>query len=164
MAMLSDSRCCIGGSDQCDASGTAPREAHRMPGTPGKKPPGLIRMSHPEMDCGVASHSWMDPKSKVPVRGPAMETHRSLQYVTMRTGEPAGRHRREPWWAFRSRVTRGILVLALVLGSLGATAPAWLGHGGAGHVHASAHQPARGHHRSAGAGWASPCICRPWMY
>ena len=102
--------------------------------------------------------------AKLPMRGPSpMKTHRSLWHVIMRTGGSIGRTRREPSTrTVRAQVTRGILVLGLALGSLGAAAPAL---GSTGPVRASAHQPAASP-LAAGAGSMSSCSTsgRPWMY
>jgi hypothetical protein len=95
-----------------------------------------------------------------------MKTHRSLWHVTLRTGGSVGSVRREPSrGTVRARATRGILVLALMLGSLGAAALALPGHGSAGHA-ASAHQPADSLALSAGADSMSSynTYRRPWMY
>lgn len=96
-----------------------------------------------------------------------METHRSLWHVIMRTGGSAGSARREhSAGAVRVPATRGVLVLALALGSLGAAAPAASAQGSAGHIYASAHQPADSPALSAGAGSMSSCNTgsMPWMY
>ena len=102
--------------------------------------------------------------AKLPMRGSSpMKTHRSLWHVIMRTGGSIGRTRREPSTrTVRAQVTRGILVLGLALGSLGAAAPAL---GSTGPVRASAHQPAA-RPLAAGAGSMSSCSTsgRPWMY
>ncbi len=58
-----------------------------------------------------------------PTNGPAGGAHRRLSA-----------HRRAPRSA-RARVIRGILALALALGSLGAVAAATMGHSGSGHSH-----------------------------
>ena len=125
--------------------------------------PKSIRMPHPGMDSGVTSHRWRGLIAKLPMRGPSpMKTHRSLWHVIMRTGGSIGRTRREPSTrTVRAQVTRGILVLGLALGSLGAAAPAL---GSTGPVRASAYQPASP--LAAGAGSMSSCSTsgRPWMY
>lgn len=96
-----------------------------------------------------------------------MQAHRSLWHVIMRTAGSVRSARRECSMGMaRSRATRGILVLALVLGGLGAAALAqW--HGVAGHVGASAHPPADSLALPAGADvMGSSVIGRglPWMY
>ena len=104
--------------------------------------------------------------SKLPMRGPSMETHRALWHVKP-TGRSLGSARREPsTGTARARAAHGILVPALVLAGLGAAAPASPGHGSAGHVHASAHQPADSLALSAGADSMTSCNThsRPWMY
>ncbi len=96
-----------------------------------------------------------------------MKTHRSLWHVIMRAGGPVGSARHEPpRGTVRARATRGILVLALMLGSLGAAGLALPGHGSAGQAHAGVHQPAGGLILSAGAYSTSSysAYYRPWMY
>ena len=66
--------------------------------------------------------------------GPAGGAHRRLSA-----------HRRSPRSA-RARAMRGILILALVLGSLGGLAVASMGHAGGGHNHGRA------------------AISHPWMW
>jgi hypothetical protein len=93
-----------------------------------------------------------------------MKTHSSLPDVTMRTGRsPGGAHRKTRKRTVRSLAIRGILVLAIVSAGLSAAAPTLLGHGGAGHVHAVAHQPA-GSRTSLAANDSSAPSYRPWMY
>lgn len=54
-----------------------------------------------------------------------MRTHRSFRYTITRTGRSVGRHRREPsGGTARLQATRGIVVPALVLASLGGAAAA----------------------------------------
>lgn len=96
-----------------------------------------------------------------------MKTHRSLWHAAMRAGGWAGSARHEaPKGAVRVRVTRGILVLALVLGGLGGAALALPGHGSAGHVQAPAHQPASDlvHPAAASSTSSVSALRRPWMY
>jgi hypothetical protein len=137
----------------------------RTPTTPGRTAHESVRMPHPATDRGVASHSRRGLMSKLPMRGPSqMRTYRSLWHVILRTGRSAGNARREPSaGTVRARATRGILVPALVLGSLGATAAASPGDGSTSHVYASAYQPAA---LSAGADSMSSCttVTSPWMY
>jgi hypothetical protein len=66
----------------------------------------------------------------------------------------------------RAWAARGILVLALVLGSIGAAALASPWHAGAGHVHATAHQRATrlGHSTGTYRMNATQTIMLPWMY
>ena len=70
----------------------------------------------------IRSSLWDGTPSSGPVGG----THRRLSA-----------HRRSPRSA-RSRVVRGILILALALGGLAAVAVAAFGHGGTGHFPARA--------------------------
>ena len=85
-----------------------------------------------------------------------MKTHRSSWYATMQTGGSVGGvHRAPSKRTVRARATRGILVLALMLGGLGAAVLALPGHGSAGQVHAIVHQPA---HRA-----VFSAYYRPWM-
>src|SRR6266568_4662345 len=96
-----------------------------------------------------------------------MKTHRWLWHVIRRTGGPAGGARREPRaGTARARAARGILVPALVLGSLGATAAASPGTASASNVPVSAHQLAHSL-RSCNAltsPWMYTSVTSPWMY
>jgi hypothetical protein len=94
-----------------------------------------------------------------------MSTHRQLLHVSRQTSGSAGAHRAPSTWAVRAWLARAILVLALVLGGLGAVA-ASPGHHSAGHPHAIAHQPADNPAPSAGADSMSFGYVRsmPWMY
>jgi len=76
-----------------------------------------------------------------PKRGPSPMKSRSSLWNGTSTSGPAGgahrrlsAHRRSPRSA-RARAMRGILILALVLGSLGGLAVASMGHAGGGHNH-----------------------------
>ena len=76
-----------------------------------------------------------------PKRGPSPMKSRISLWNDTSTSGPAGgahrrlsAHRRSPRSA-RARAMRGILILALVLGSLGGLAVASLGHAGGGHNH-----------------------------
>jgi hypothetical protein len=87
-----------------------------------------------------------------------MKSHGPLRYKPLLVARPVGRHRREPPpGAARVQATRGIVVPALVLASLGGAASVAAGHGIAGTAHASAHQVAE-----------SPSVVnvanRPWIY
>lgn len=95
-----------------------------------------------------------------------MKTHRWLSHVIMRTSGSVDSGPREPsTGAVRAWATRGILVPALVLGSLGVAASASPGHGSTGHVQASAHQPADSLALSADADSIISGHNRlPWMY
>jgi hypothetical protein len=85
-----------------------------------------------------------------------MKTHRSSLHAIMRTGGSVGGiHRAPSKRTVRARAARGILVLALMLGGLGAAVLALPGHGSAGQVHVSVHQPADSHTLS--------MAFRPWM-
>ena len=77
-----------------------------------------------------------------------MEIRSSLWHDTPSSGPVGGAHRRlsvhrRPPRSARARAMRGILVLALALGSLGAVAAATLGHGSNVHSHGKValHQP-----------------------
>ncbi len=74
-----------------------------------------------------------------------MKTHRSLRHAVIRTSESvrsaSGRHGKPPTGTIHARAVRGILILALVLGSLGVVVAAASGHGNTGH--SSAHQRAK---------------------
>jgi hypothetical protein len=91
-----------------------------------------------------------------------MKTHKWLQHVLMQISGSVGSAPREPW-AVRAWARCGLLVLALVLGGLGAAAS---GHDSAGHVQASGRQPADDLALSADAGSMSsgPATRLPWMY
>jgi hypothetical protein len=96
-----------------------------------------------------------------------MKTHKWLSHVLMRTsGSVGGAHRVPSNGTVRVWATRGILVLALALGSLGAAMSAAQGHGRTGRAQASAHQSASSHAFSAGTGSISPGQASrlPWMY
>jgi hypothetical protein len=68
-----------------------------------------------------------------------MKAQRSLWRAILRTGGSAGGAHREPRTGrVRARATLGILVLALMLGSIGTSALALTAHGSAGHAHVSA--------------------------
>ena len=85
-----------------------------------------------------------------------MKTHRWLRHVIVRTSGSVGSAPRESSaGTVRAWVTSGILVLALVLGSLGIAASASPGHGSTGHIQASAQQLADS------SGHAGKL---PWMY
>ena len=72
-----------------------------------------------------------------------MKTHGSSWHaITQTGGSVGGVHSAPSRGAGFARATRGILVLALMLGSLAITALALLGHGSAGQVPASVHHPA----------------------
>src|ERR1039457_3231003 len=87
----------------------------------------------------------------------SMKTHRSSWHATMQTGGSVGGvHRAPSKRTVRARATRGILVLALMLGSLGAAVLALPGHGSAGQAHAGVHHPA---HSVVLSGYY-----RPWIY
>jgi hypothetical protein len=94
-----------------------------------------------------------------------MKTHRRLRQVGRRTsGSVRGAHSKPSTGKVRAWAAGGILILALVLGSLGAFAAASSGHGSVGH--ANAHQPARNLPRSP-VGYqiiSGHFISMPWMY
>ncbi len=69
-----------------------------------------------------------------------MEIRSSLSNGTPSSGPVGGAHRRlsahrRPPRSVRARVVRGILALALTLGSIGAAAATVMGHGGNAHPH-----------------------------
>jgi hypothetical protein len=93
-----------------------------------------------------------------------MKTHEWLRHVIMQIGGSVGSAPREPsTGTVRAWARCGLFVLALVLGGLCAAAS---GHDSAGHVQASAHQPADNLARSADAGSMSSGLTNrlPWMY
>jgi hypothetical protein len=85
-----------------------------------------------------------------------METHRSLRYMIMWTSRPHGKHRREPQPGMaRTQATRGIVVPALVIASLGGSAAAIAGQSAGSHVNANAHQTTQA---------LAPSSNRPWIW
>ncbi len=75
-----------------------------------------------------------------------MKTHRPLRYVISRASGAAGAARRAtPAGTARAQATRGILVPALVLASLGAVVAAWPDHHIGSHVQAGTRQAAPSH-------------------
>jgi hypothetical protein len=93
-----------------------------------------------------------------------MKTHGWIRHVIMRASGSVGSAPREAsTGTVRAWASRAILVLALVLGSLGAAAS---GHGSTGHVQARAHQSADSLALSAGADSISSGRTSnlPWMY
>lgn len=95
-----------------------------------------------------------------------MKTHRSSWHVIMRTCGLRSARREPSMRTVHVRVVRGILALALALGSLGAAVVALPGHGSTGRVPASSHHPANSPAGSTGAHStnASQMVPRPWMY
>ncbi len=95
-----------------------------------------------------------------------MKTQRSLWHVIMRTCGLRSARREPSTGTVRVRATRGILVLALALGGLGAAVVALPGHGGTGRVPASSHHPADSPAASTGANSTTAFYMapRPWMY
>ena len=74
-----------------------------------------------------------------------MKSNRSLRYTIMWTARPPGRLRREPPpGVARTHATRGIVVPALVLASLGAAAGVVAGQSAGSGVQVTAHQSATG--------------------
>ncbi len=93
-----------------------------------------------------------------------MKTHRSLWHVIIRVcGSADGAHSKAPAGEARAWVKRGIVVLALTSGGLGAAVLASPAHSSAVHVHAhaTAHQPAG---TSPGAGNTLSTYSRPWIF
>lgn len=96
-----------------------------------------------------------------------MKTHRSLRYVFTRTGGSGVSARREPpAVTARIRVSRGLIIPALVFAGAGAAIAASAGHGAGDHVQGTAYQRA-----DSVALWArigSKKFCeidgKPWMY
>ena len=83
----------------------------------------------------------------------------------MRTSGSVGSAPREPSTGTVRAWTGRILILALVLGSLGAATSVSPGHGSTGHVQSSTHQPADSLALSAAAeSINSGHITLPWMY
>lgn len=74
-----------------------------------------------------------------------MKNHRSLRHSTMHVARPAGgAHRSPPARIAHTRAVRGILVLALTLGALGAVALSWPRHVSAGHAQVTSQRHAHG--------------------
>jgi hypothetical protein len=91
-----------------------------------------------------------------------MRTHSSLRHVSIRTGSTGGgSHRRHRTLTTRSRVVRGIVVLALMWVAIGIALPVMLGHASHGPARAIGHQHASHHATVAG---PPPNSSRPWMY
>lgn len=85
-----------------------------------------------------------------------METHRSLRYMIMWTSRPHGKHRREPApGVARTQATRGIIVPALVIASLGGATAAIAGHSAGDHAQSNAHHATEA---------LTPSPNRPWIY
>jgi hypothetical protein len=83
-----------------------------------------------------------------------MKSHGTLRHKPLLVARPVGRHRREPPpGAARVQATRGIVVPALVLASLGGAAALAAGHGTAGPAHASTHQLAESPVRISDSPW-----------
>jgi hypothetical protein len=95
-----------------------------------------------------------------------MKNHRSLRHSILQVGGLAGGTHRAPSAGIgRIRAMRGILVLALTLGSLGAVLLALPGHVSAGRARAGAQQSANGPDRSAAHHLAlSKTTPKAWMY
>jgi hypothetical protein len=89
-----------------------------------------------------------------------MKTHRRVRHIAMHARTvPVGGLPETPRTDPMVRTTRGILILALLLGGLGAEATELSGHGSAGH--ASAHQLAGKIRLTASTSHISN---RPWIY
>lgn len=74
-----------------------------------------------------------------------MKNHRSLRHTMTHGGRPAGGAHRSPTAGIaHTRAVRGILVLALTLGALGAVALSWPRHVSAGHTQVTSQQHAHG--------------------
>lgn len=86
-----------------------------------------------------------------------MKSHGPLRHRPILIARPVGRHRREPPSGMaRKQATRGIVVPALVLASIGGAAAVAAGHGTAGAAHPSSHALAES---------SSITISnRPWIY
>jgi hypothetical protein len=125
-------------------------------------------MSHPEMDPGVSSPSWRLCFLLVTDEGTfLMKTQRWLLHAHMQTsGSVGGAHRKRSTGTVRAWEKRGIVVLALLLGSLGAAASASPGNGHEGHVQATAHQSADSPAHAADADSTGIIQANrlPWMY
>jgi hypothetical protein len=95
-----------------------------------------------------------------------MKNHRSLRHSILQAGGLAGgAHRARSSGIGRTRAMRGILVLALTLGSLGAVLLALPGHVSAGRTRAVAQQSANSPDRSAAHHLAlSKTKPKAWMY
>lgn len=154
----------VGAGDQQRRAVRLPAASWRIPSMPGRNPSGSIRMAHPRMEIGVASHSWI-ADVQVTHEGIFSMTHRSLWHVIIRTcGAAGGAHSKSARGTVRARAKIVILAFALVSGGLGAAALAWPVHGSSAvhtHVHAVTHQPAN---TSPGAGNTLSTSSRPWIY
>jgi hypothetical protein len=97
----------------------------------------------------------------------SVKTHRSLRYVFTRTGGSGVSARREPpAVTARIRVSRGLIIPALVFAGAGAAIAASAGHGTADHVQATAYQRADSVALWARTGSKKFCEIdgKPWMY
>jgi hypothetical protein len=124
-----------------------------------------IAISGAALGCSFALADGL--MSKSPIRGHStMKNHRSLRHGILQAGGPAGGAHRAPSAGItRGRAKRGILVLALSLGSLGAVALALPGHASEGPAQVSAHQRAVSPAHPAGLDAVlSNTTPRPWMW
>ena len=110
---------------------------------------------HRDGECGSLSF-WAEAILVTDEGAFSMETHRSLGYMIMWTSRPHGKHCREPQpGVARTQATRGIIVPALVIASLGGAAATVAGQSAGDHAHANAHQSAQA---------LAPAPNRPWIY
>jgi hypothetical protein len=95
-----------------------------------------------------------------------MTNHSSLRHIKTQGGRTAaGAHRVPSAGIAHTWAVRGILVLAVTLGGLGAVALAWPGHVNAGHAQVSSQQ--RGHSPARPGGlhlMVSKAKPKPFMY
>ena len=152
----------------CGRVGRRGRSSPGDPGTPGRMSHRSIRMSHPEMDSGVVSLSWRLWKLCYLVTDEGifpMKTHRWLRHIVIRTsGSDRGAHAKPATGTVHAWAARGILILALVLGSVGAVVATSSSHGSDGH--ANARPPAGNVNRPAGTYPLNSghFVSMPWMY
>jgi hypothetical protein len=126
---------------------------------------GLARMADPGADNGVVFFQGICAGPTVSVTDEGITPMKTQRYVPMHARTipadgPTGALRTDP----PVRAVRGFVILALVLGGLGADAAATSGYGSS--DHASAHQPAGNISLGAGSYALSPrhITGRPWMY
>jgi hypothetical protein len=97
----------------------------------------------------------------IPMKTQGQISRVAMQPRTVTAGASAGAHRADPWF----KTTRGVAILVLVVGSLGAAAAESLSHtgGNAGAGHATGTVRVTHTHHTAPNG-ISAVTSRPWIY
>jgi hypothetical protein len=134
-----------------EASRHAPARTH------GAQKCQLIPANSPQRDAWSGSLSSWEKRYLVTDEGAfSMETHRSLRYMIMWSTRPHGKHRREPPpGVARTQATRGIVIPALVIASLGGAAATVAGQTAGDHAQTNAHAATQA---------LAPSSNRPWIY